>query len=201
MRRRSGNNVAFNDMLFNVLLGFVVLFIIAFLLINPISKRNDIPAKAEFMIILEWSDESPSDMDLWVQHDSDPAVGFNHKDYNGVNLERDDLGIANDTIVIEGEPITIRNNREVTNIRGIVPGTYYVNVHSYTYREPEPLRVTITVIDINPRYKEVYSISVVLSGSNQVGRFPAFEINEEGDVTNIFNSNKNIVPIIRGTAN
>ena len=68
-RRRSGNQLAFNDMLFNILLGFVVLFVIAFLLINPITKKQDVPSKAEAMIIMEWADNSYTDMDLWIQRD------------------------------------------------------------------------------------------------------------------------------------
>ena len=40
--RRQGSNLAFNDLLFNVLIGFVMLFVIAFLLINPIAKKADI---------------------------------------------------------------------------------------------------------------------------------------------------------------
>ncbi len=38
--RRQGSNLAFNDLLFNVLIGFVMLFVIAFLLINPIAKKQ-----------------------------------------------------------------------------------------------------------------------------------------------------------------
>ena len=56
-KRRLGSGLAFNDLLFNVLIGFVMLFIIAFLLINPITKKADIPVKAEFIITIEWEDE------------------------------------------------------------------------------------------------------------------------------------------------
>ena len=66
-QRRTGSNLAFNDLLFNVLIGFVMLFVIAFLLINPIAKKADIPVKAEFVIVLEWDNESHTDLDLWVQ--------------------------------------------------------------------------------------------------------------------------------------
>lgn len=198
MRRKSGNNTAFNDMLFNVLLGFVVLFIIAFLLINPISKKNDIPAKAEFMVLMEWPDMAVSDIDLWVQHEDQlSAVGFNNKDRDGINLERDDLGASNDRIVIEGETTIIRVNREVTNIRGVKPGTYYVNAHSYSWRDNEPIEVQITVIDLNPRYKEVYVMKLMFSGGNQVQKYPAFTVDADGKVTSVFQSNKNIVPIGR----
>ena len=57
-KRRTGSNLAFNDLLFNVLIGFVMLFVIAFLMINPIAKKADIPVKAEFIVVLEWDEDA-----------------------------------------------------------------------------------------------------------------------------------------------
>lgn len=193
-RRKSGNQLAFNDMLFNILLGFVVLFIIAFLLINPITKKQDIPAKAEMMIVAEWSDNSETDVDLWVQHDGYIPIGFNNKAGMGINLERDDLGVANDWVRIDGDTQIIRSNREVVNMRGVVPGNFYINVHAYSFKDSGPLEVSITVIDINPTYKEIYKIKVTLESSGSIARAPAFSVNNQGEVTQVFNHTKNIVP-------
>lgn len=195
-RRRSGNQLAFNDMLFNVLLGFVVLFVIAFLLINPITKKQDIPAKAEHMIVIEWDDNSSVDVDLWLQHDNDPPVGFSNKAGMGMNLERDDLGTNNDRITIDGKTEIIRINREVINIRGIVKGLYYPAVHAYSWSpsQKEPLVVKITVIDINPTYREVYSYEVTLTGRGHIQRAPGFDIDEEGVVPSVFNHTRTVVP-------
>ena len=202
-RRRSGNQLAFNDMLFNVLLGFVVLFVIAFLLINPITKKQDIPAKAEHMIVIEWDDNSSVDVDLWLQHDNDPPVGFSNKAGTGMNLERDDLGTNNDRITIDGKTEIIRINREVINIRGIVKGLYYPAVHAYSWSpsQKEPLVVKITVIDINPTYREVYSYEVTLTGRGQVQRTPGFEIDEEGRVPTVFNHTMPVVPHRKNSTN
>lgn len=193
-RRKSGNQLAFNDMLFNILLGFVVLFIIAFLLINPITKKQDIPAKAEMMIVAEWSDNSETDVDLWVQHDRYIPVGFNNKSGMGINLERDDLGVANDWVRIDGDTQIIRSNREVVNMRGVIPGNFYINVHAYSFKDSGPLEVSITVIDINPTYKEIYKIKVTLESRGSIARAPAFSVNNQGEVTKVFNHTKNIVP-------
>ena len=57
------SSLAFTDLLFNVLIGFAFMFIIAFLLINPVEKDAEIEAKAEFMIIMEWDDQSAYDID------------------------------------------------------------------------------------------------------------------------------------------
>ena len=69
-RRIYYNNTSFLDLLFNTLVGFVLLFIISFLLINPSLKKADIKTKAEFVITVTWSDNSHDDVDTWLQ---DPA--------------------------------------------------------------------------------------------------------------------------------
>ena len=66
-RHRSyGSQVAFIDLLFNTLVGFVFLFILAFILINPIAKKSDIEVVAEFIVKINWPDASPDDIDLWM---------------------------------------------------------------------------------------------------------------------------------------
>ncbi len=70
MRRSDHVGVGFTDLLFNALLGFVVMFVLAFLLINPIAKSGAIDPKAEFLITLTWPDGRREDVDLYVE---DPA--------------------------------------------------------------------------------------------------------------------------------
>lgn len=195
-RRRSGNQLAFNDMLFNVLLGFVVLFVIAFLLINPITKKQDVPSKAEAMIVMEWDDNSYSDIDLWIQRDNNSPVGFNNKSGQGMNLERDDLGTSNDRVIVDGKVTVIKKNREVVNVRGVVPGDYYINVHAYNWSEGSKgaLVIKVTVIDVNPVYKEIYTMEVTLTKRGDVERLPGFTIDDEGKIVKVFNHTRTIVP-------
>ena len=54
---RYKSTLAFTDLLFNILIGFAFLFIIAFILINPITLASSVKAKAEFMVIMEWEDK------------------------------------------------------------------------------------------------------------------------------------------------
>ena len=116
-----GSNLSFNDLLFNVLVGFVMLFVIAFLLINPITKKSDIPVKAEFLIVLSWPADAADDIDLWVQRDTEKPVGFSNRENTPLHLDRDDLGRTNDKVIIDGKATTINVNRETTTIRGIEP--------------------------------------------------------------------------------
>ena len=62
-----GGRTAFIDLLFNVLIGFVFMFILAFLLINPISKKKDIEEKAEYVITMTWPKHLDDDLDLWLE--------------------------------------------------------------------------------------------------------------------------------------
>jgi hypothetical protein len=194
MKQRHSSFLALNDLLFNILLGFVCLFIIAFLMINPISKTEDIPFKAEFLIVVEWDKESKSDVDVWVMGPDAVPVGFNNKNSGYITLERDDLGSTSDTFFIDGKQVVTKINREIVTIRNIVPGSYYINLHLYNKSlDSVGETVTVTVMDVNP-YIEAYSITVELKNKNDVLALPAFTVNNDGDITNTFESNKIVIP-------
>ena len=61
------STIGFTDLLFNILVGFAFLFIIAFLLIKPEAKKKDFDRNAEFVIIMEWDKEAKGDIDLYVE--------------------------------------------------------------------------------------------------------------------------------------
>ena len=76
-RHRSyGSQVAFIDLLFNTLVGFVFLFVMAFILINPIAKKSDVEVVAEFIVKIQWPTDSPDDIDLWMRDPLGNYVGF-----------------------------------------------------------------------------------------------------------------------------
>ena len=52
-RLKYKSGIGFTDLLFNLVIGFVYLFVIAFILINPIAKKGDVIKKAEYMITIE----------------------------------------------------------------------------------------------------------------------------------------------------
>ena len=57
-------------MLFKALQVIAFLFFLALLAVSPDAKDGKIDSKAEFMITLDWPDNHPDDLDLFVQ---DPA--------------------------------------------------------------------------------------------------------------------------------
>ena len=159
------SSLAFTDLLFNIVLGFAFMFIIAFLLINPVEKEAQIEAKAEFMIIMEWDHQSAYDIDLWMMDPVGNIVGFPNMHAGLLHLDKDDLGQSNDSVILaDGTKKIIYLNREIMTIRGIVPGEYIVNNHLYSMKSDKsrkPMEVTTRVIKINP-FGEVHVGVVIL---------------------------------------
>ena len=147
----------FYDMLFNLLIAFVFCFIIALLAMNPKAvKAGDIPAKAEFIITLSWPDWNPNDIDAWVQAPTGEMVWFRSREAALMHLDRDDRGLSNDTIEVNGKKIVNPLNQEVVTVRGIAPGEYVVNANYYESIDMRPVEVTVSVIKVNPRAEVVY---------------------------------------------
>ncbi|SVB01276.1 uncharacterized protein METZ01_LOCUS154130 [marine metagenome] len=149
---RFKSSLGFIDLLFNILLGFAFLFIVAFLLIKPEAKKKDFDRRAEFVIILEWDHDAPDDLDLYVQDPTNDKVSFRLPIVNFMHLDKDDLGKRNDTITnADGTTSTVQINREVVTIRGIMAGEYIVNAHYYSTRiyngsqiDPDQKKVNFT---------------------------------------------------------
>ena len=180
------STLAFTDLLFNVLIGFAFLFIVAFILINPITEEANIQAKAEFMVIMEWDPDSSYDIDLWMKDPTGTIVGFPNKDAGWLHLDRDDLGKTNDTILMaNGEPKVVHLNREIMTVRGIMQGEHIVNVHFYSNKGArytgKPIEIMIQVIKINP-YFEVYNGVEVLYRPADERTAIRFTVNKNGDV-------------------
>lgn len=202
---RFKSTTGLNDLLFNLLVGFVFLFIVAFLLINPPTKKEEAPKKAEYLIVIEWDTGSNDDIDLWVQDPNNTTVSFTRKEGGLLNLEKDDLGVSNDQwITPEGERVTIPINREVVTMRGIVPGRYKIAAHVYSFRHvfkrqggknvpvEDDRTIIATLIKINP-YGEKYRISKKYIQRGQTLTLFNFELDENGNLLSIDDRPNNII--------
>ena len=130
------STIGFTDMLFNILVGFAFLFIVAFLLIKPEAKKEDFERKAEFVVVMEWDHDQPDDIDLYVNDPTNSTVHFRLPIAKFMYLDKDDLGFANDIVKnVDGTITKVNINREVVTIRGIIPGEYVINAHYYSARK------------------------------------------------------------------
>ena len=192
MQRRYHTNLPFLDLLFNVLIGFVFLFIVSFLLINPIAKRADIEVKAEFLITVFWPDNLEDDVDIYVEDPAGNLVWFKSREPGLMHLDRDDLGKRNDEVVTAAGTILFPENREIVTLRGIVPGEYVVNVHCYFKVAVDPVPVTIQIDKINP-YSVVLRETVDLANKGEEITVTRFTVNSKGKVTNVNKLPKKLV--------
>ena len=192
MQRRYHTNLPFLDLLFNVLIGFVFLFIVSFLLINPIAKRADIEVKAEFLITVFWPDNLEDDVDIYVEDPAGNLVWFKSREPGLMHLDRDDLGKRNDEVVTAAGTILFPENREIVTLRGIVPGEYIVNVHCYFKVAADPVPVTIQIDKINP-YSVVLRETVDLANKGEEITVTRFTVNSKGKVTNVNKLPKKLV--------
>ena len=211
-RHRSyGSQVAFIDLLFNTLVGFVFLLILAFVLINPVAKKSDVEIVAEFIIKITWPTDSVDDIDLWMRDPLGNYAGFKSKDVGLMSLNRDDLGTSNDTVYDpDGKRIVVFRNEELITIRGIVPGEYIVNVHWYGDKPPitelgqkdyPTVPVETQIEKINP-YNVVYAKIVNLTIKGQEITVIRFTVDEKGNVVEFSDLPYSIVQKVKsGTAN
>jgi hypothetical protein len=195
MRRHSDIGVGFTDLLFNALLGFVVMFILAYLLINPIARTGAVDSKAEFLITLSWPDGRPEDVDLYVADPADNLVWFRQREAGLMHLDRDDLGQRNDFVDVAGRRIANPLNQEIVSIRGIVPGEFVVNVHLYRGHHGGAVPATIKVEKLNPRVELVFYDTVTLLEQGDERTAVRFALGADGRVRDVNRLAKAIVPL------
>ena len=184
----------FYDMLFNLLIAFVFCFIVALLAMNPKAlKAGDIPAKAEFIITLSWPDWNPNDIDAWVQGPTGDMVWFRSREAALMHLDRDDRGLSNDTIEVNGKKIVNPLNQEVVTIRGIAPGQYVVNANYYESLDQHPVEVTVSVVKVNPRAEVVYYGQQTLGRKGDEVTMVRFNVLSDGSVSGINTLPKRLV--------
>lgn len=217
---RRQNETSFKDFLFLTISGLAALFVLAFIIINPPTKTQDVPAKAEFLLVIEWDDLVGDDIDLWARDPNKNVVSFRNDAAGIMSLEKDDLGFSNDTFTDDqGNQHLVRINREVISIRGIQSGEYNVAAHIYSLRADTVINSTLkqynieqlssseisnrriirfTLIKINPTYTEVFSIEQPYNSKGGVIPLVNFTVTRDGEVENV---NTTPVPFIYRSTN
>lgn len=184
----------FTDLLFNALLGFTFLFMVAILFMNPIAKLGTANLKAEFIITLTWPDDQPDDLDIWVEDPHGEIVSYLQRDAGWLHLDRDDRGSLNDTIEINGEKVVHPVNQEVVTMRGIISGEYIVNVYYYETVTRGPVPATVQIDKINPELETVFFERVVLEKQDDEKTVVRFRVSDRGEVVGVDRRPKRLTP-------
>lgn len=175
----------FTDLLFNALLGFTVLFIVALMALQPPAKLGEVPGKAEYLITATWPDGATQDVDLWVQGPAGDLVWFHQPQSGLLGLDRDDRGREGDVQRVDGREVVNPLNQEVVALRGIVPGEYIVNLQYYRGEDSQPVDVQVSVSRVNPQLQVVFHDTVALARQGEQKTAVRFTLQTDGTATGI----------------
>lgn len=175
----------FTDLLFNALLGFTFLFLVAIMFMNPEAKSGIIDPKAEYIITINWEDNNPDDIDIWIEDPEGRLIWFRNTEAGLIHLDRDDRGKLNDTITINGEEVENPLNQEVVTIRGIVKGEYIVNLHYYASETGKPVDVNVLLVKVNPALEVVYYGTVKMGKAGEEKTAFRFNIGRDGKISKV----------------
>lgn len=190
-------DLAFLDMLFNMTLAFSFLFLMSFLLVREPAVKQDagVKPKAEFIISLTWPDSSLDDQDMWVKLPNGKIVSYGSKDLGYALLDRDDRGaVSNFYFDKDGKVQIIKERNEVVTIRSLMPGRYVVNVYCYSsnsswgeFQNPKalPYGVTVTLVKINPSFREIKKVEKIISKVGEQITMLAFTVGPGGEIVSV----------------
>ena len=194
---REENFDPFSVMLFKALQIVAFFFFIALLAVSPDSKDGKIDSKAEFIITMDWPDNHPDDIDLFVQDPAGNIAWYRHREAGFLTLDRDDRGGANDSIVVNGKTIPSPIREEIVTVRGIVPGEYTVNVSHFQAKTGEPVPVNVKVQKLNPTAQVIFDNKLTLDHTGEEKTALRFWLNTEGKVIDVQQRQKSLLETFR----
>ena len=190
------DSTPFIDLLFNLLLGYAFLFLISFLMIQPIIKKAEVHTQAEYIITVTWPLDNPNDVDTWLEDPLGNLVWFSQKEAGLSHLDRDDLGNLNDIIYLaDGSVIKYPYNQEILTIRGFIGGEWTLNVHMYAKRDAAPTMVRVTVDKLNPKLKPILAKDILLSERGDEITVARFEMGSNGDILSLNDMPKKLITL------
>ncbi len=180
--KENGSQDAFTDLLFNALLGFAFMFVAAFTMISDTDSSGKIDSKAEVLITVRWEDRHPDDVDTLVEGPQGNLVWYHNRDTGLMHLDRDDRGLFQDRVTLDGVEVSNPINQETVTVRALKPGEYVVNLLHYQSNYSAPLPVTVKIEKLNPRVSLVFYGTRELSGVGDEQTAVRFTIDANGDV-------------------
>jgi hypothetical protein len=187
----------FSVMLFKALQIVAFLFFIAVLSIAPDAKDGKVDTKAEFIITMDWPDNHPDDLDLFVQDPVGNIAWYRHREAGFLTLDRDDRGGANDFILVNGMKIPSPIREEIVTVRGLVPGEYTVNVSHFQAVSGQPVEATVKVQKLNPNAQVIFDDKVVVDHNGDEKTAVRFRLDAAGKVIDVQRRPKSLLETFR----
>ncbi|QEN89482.1 hypothetical protein FZC33_25610 [Labrys sp. KNU-23] len=183
----------FSVVLFKALQVVAFLFFIALIIVAPKADSGKVDSKAEFLISMDWPDNHPDDMDIFVQDPLGNVVWYRRREAGFLLLDRDDRGGLNDFVMVNGSKVPTSTRQELVSIRGFVAGEYTINVYHFTALTGRVVPVTVTLQKLNPKVTIVAkeTLEVVDGGTEKTAL--RFTMDEKGAVTKVDRTPKSIL--------
>ena len=182
-RGRAGlPGIAFVDFLSNVLLLFMVFFVLSFVLIQPKRSEPSIDTLGSYAVVVTWP-SGDDDVDTYVRDPAGEIAYFANADAGLMHLEHDDLGRRGDSETSDGRKVTVDSNAERVILRGILPGEYVVNVHLYGKRSPGPVPVRLRLYRLRGPDRELVTARSSLTETGAERTAFRFTLNAAGRLT------------------
>jgi hypothetical protein len=190
----------FSVMLFKALQVVAFLFFIAVLSISPDAKEGKVDTKAEFIITMDWPDNHPDDLDLFVQDPAGNIAWYRHREAGFMVLDRDDRGGENDFIVVNGKKIPSPIREEIVTIRGIVAGEYTVNVDHFAATTGKPVPVNVKVQKLNPTAQVIFDDKLFVDHTGDEKTAVRFALDAKGKVIDVNKRQKSLMETFRSAS-
>jgi hypothetical protein len=159
-RSRYRADIAFLDMIFNMLMR-VAFLLVVYLIIAQIDQKNkdaeSPPEKVDMLVQFEWDDDTYVDMDLWTRGPTGTIIFYNARQGGLMSLDRDDRGNATDTQIVNGKVVGTHFRKEVLVVHNILAGEYVFNGYYYSRNDLTPIvHAKITIFLFSPTMTQVY---------------------------------------------
>jgi hypothetical protein len=184
-------------MLFKALQVIAFLFFIALLMVSPDTSGGKVDSKAEFIITMDWPDNHPDDLDLFVQDPIGNIAWYRRREAGFLTLDRDDRGGANDFILVNGKKILSPVREEIVTVRGVVAGEYTVNVSHFRALTGQPVPVNVKVQKLNPAAQVIFDNKVTVDHSGDEKTAVRFWVDAEGKVIDVQQRQKSLLETFR----
>ena len=187
----------FSVMLFKALQVVAFLFFLALLAISPEAKDGKVDSKAEFIVTMDWPDNHPDDLDLFVQDPAGNIAWYRHREAGFMVLDRDDRGGANDFIVVNDKKISSPIREEIVTIREIVAGEYTVNVSHFLATTGLPVTAKVKVQKLNPTSQVIFDDTVLVDHTGDEETAVRFSLDADGKVIDVNRRAKSLMESFR----
>ena len=187
----------FSVMLFKALQVIAFLFFIALLAIRPEATDGKINSKAEFIITMDWPDNHPDDLDMFVQDPVGNIAWYRRREAGFLVLTATIAAARMISSWSTARKSPRRFARNIVTVRGIVPGEYTINVSHFQALTGTPVIAKVKVQKLNPTAQVIYDNIVSVDHTGDEKTAVRFTLDAAGKVIDVNSRQKSLMETFR----